>query len=100
MSEHVKRGATKETNREVRYEWDTGDRSHINSIWCCTECDSVLEVRQRADRPAYISLECDCGAEALDLRVGDLLEFEMDSWGAKTVSELGRVPPAGGENDD
>ena len=87
MSEHVKRGATKHEDRDVSAKWDGIDDGNINSVWACTECDSPLEVRQRRGLDAYISLGCDCGANSLDLRVADLLSFEMDSWDTDTVQE-------------
>jgi hypothetical protein len=90
MSEHVKRGATKHEDRDTSYEWDGVEDGRINSIWCCTECDEPLEVKQRRGLDAYISLECGCGAASLDLRVADILEFEIDEWDTKTVRNLGR----------
>lgn len=88
MSEHVKRGATRHEDREVTYEYDAEDP--INSVWCCTECGDQLELRQRQGQVDYVEVGCSCGAASLDLRIADLLQFEMDEWDTVTVAELGR----------
>ena len=92
MSDHIKRGAERHTDRTITY--DTMDDDAINSVWCCTECGEPLEVRQRKSH-AYVSLGCPCGAESLDLRMADLLEFKMEAWDTKVVHKLGR----GGGNE-
>jgi len=48
------------------------------------------ELRNRAGQVDYVEIGCECGAESLDLRVADILEFEMGQWDTKTVHELGR----------
>lgn len=88
MSEHVKRGATRHENREVTYDPLADDP--INSVWCCTECGDELELRQRQRQVNYVEIGCSCGAASLDLRIADLLDFEMDEWDTVTVAELGR----------
>ncbi len=90
MAEHVKRGATKFTDRDVSYGWNGKEDDSINSVWICEECDEPLEIRQRRGRHAYISIGCSCGAESLDMRVSDLFDFEMEAWDTATISELGR----------
>jgi len=88
MSEHVKRGATRYEDREITYEWDAEDP--INSVWCCTECGDTLELRQRQDQINYVEIGCSCGAASLELRIADLLQFEMPEWDTRTIAELGR----------
>jgi hypothetical protein len=89
-TEHVKRGATKFTDRVIAYGWDGKNDDNINSVWICRECGDELEIRQRRGRHAYVSVGCSCGAESLDLRVSDLFEFKMKAWDTATVAELGR----------
>lgn len=90
MSEHVKRGATKVTDRETEYGWSGPDDDYINSVWVCRECGEPLEIRQRRGREAYVSIECECCTESLDVRIADLFDFEMETWDTATVAELGR----------
>jgi len=98
MSDHVKRGATKHENREVSYEYDADDE--IISVWCCTECGDRLEIRNRKGQVNYVEIGCSCGAESLDLRIADLLEFSMGSWDTTTSHKLGRGKFADGGDYD
>jgi len=93
MSEHVKRGATKHTNRDMRTDWEGIDDEGVNSRWFCTECDAHLRIHQRRGLHAYITVECPCGAESLDLRVADIFDFEMETWDTDPIVE-------GGDADD
>lgn len=98
MSENVKRGATRHEGREVSYEWDADNP--INPVWCCTECGDPLELRQRQEQVDYVEIGCPCGAAVLDLRLADVLQFSMDEWDTRTISDLERGPFAeGGELD-
>jgi hypothetical protein len=86
MSDHIKRGATLHTERDTSTDWDSIDDGRINSEWCCKECGGNVKAKQRRGLNAYISLECDCGAASLDLRIADLLEFEIDAWDTVSVA--------------
>jgi hypothetical protein len=90
VTDHVKRGATKHTDREVSYEYNGIDGGHIVSVWCCEECGEPLELRYRAGNEAYAAIGCPCGAQSLDVRIADILQFEMEAWDTRTVSDLGR----------
>jgi len=95
MSDHVKRGAERHVDREVTY--DTMADDEINSVWCCTECGDELELRYRpASGHNYVSVGCSCGAESLDLRIADLLEFKMESWDTVVAHKLNRGEGDGG----
>ena len=96
MTDHVKRGATKHEDRAVEYEFDAEDP--INSVWCCIECGDRLELRQRQEQVNYVEIGCSCGAESLELRIADLLQFSMETWDTETVAELGRGPFDGGQS--
>jgi len=89
-TEHVKRGATKVTDRETEYDWSAREDGGINSVWVCRECNQPLEIRQRRGNDAYVSIECECCAESLDLRIADIFDFEMETWDTETVHKLGR----------
>ena len=86
MSDHVKRGATLHTNRDTSTEWEGIDDGRINSEWKCVECGGAVKAKQRRGNDAYVSLECDCGAASLDLRIADVFDFEVEAWDNKTVT--------------
>ena len=86
MTDHVKRGATLHTDRDTSREWDGIDDGRINAEWRCVECDGIVKAKQRRGNNAYVSLECDCGAASLDLRIADVFDFEVDAWDTETVT--------------
>ena len=87
MPEHVKRGATLHTERDTSKEWEGNEDGRINSEWRCVDCAGVVKAKQRRGLSAYISLECDCGAASLDLRVADILDFEVEAWDTVAVTK-------------
>jgi len=89
MSEHVKRGANAHTNRDMSTEWKGIDDGRVNSQWICVECENHLRVHQRRGLDAYITIECPCGAESLDVRLADMFEFSMTAWDTETITEIG-----------
>jgi len=89
MTDHVKRGATLHTDRDTSTEWDGIDDGRINAEWQCVECDGIVKAKQRRGLDAYISLECDCGAASLDVRIADVFDFEIDVWDTVTIAEIG-----------
>lgn len=88
MSDHVKRGALQIDNRDMDTEWEGSDDGRVNAVWMCQECDTPLEVHQRRGRDAYVSIECRCGAESLDLRIADIFDFDMETWDTEITAKL------------
>jgi hypothetical protein len=86
MSKHIKRGAELHVDRDTSTEWGGIDDGRINSEWQCNDCGGNIKAKQRRGLDAYISLECDCGAASLDLRIADILDFEVDAWDTVTIA--------------
>ena len=80
MSEHVKRGLTHHSDREVTTEWEGVEDGNIRSVIRCTECGEKIEMRERRGMENYVELSCPCGAESLDIRIGCLVGLDIDSW--------------------
>lgn len=89
MSEHVKRGAELQKDRDVEYNISMHDA--ISGVWHCEQCGGKLELRQRTGRPAYTEISCECGAVSLDVRIADTLDLDIDEWDTKAPHELDRT---------
>ncbi|UBF23444.1 hypothetical protein HRTV-28_gp6 [Halorubrum tailed virus 28] len=84
MSDHVKRGLTHHTDREVTTEWDGMDDGNVNAVVRCTECGKKIEMRYRRGMDAYVELSCPCGAHSIDVRIGGVVGLDIDVWEADT----------------
>lgn len=91
MNEHIRRGATIETDLNVP--GDVLDDGHVMHEHYCTDCDSAIRLRAREGEHAYVRLGCDCGAVELALRIADIIEGDLErdgieKWGTKDPSEV------------
>jgi hypothetical protein len=85
MSDHIKRGMELHTNRDTSTEWRGIDDGRLNSVWVCQECGGDLKAKQRRGNDAYVSLECECAAASVDLRIADTLQFEVETVDTETI---------------